>query len=137
MNIEIGILIKRFTTLALVTGFNVFRNIFAVNNFSQNSRTSCFTHSAWATKQKCLSQLIVADCILKCLCYLLLSNNIFEPCRSVFTRRYNEILHPETNITELLIAECIVEKFRQNSIHRPIQKLNERRQLIKNRNRFF
>jgi hypothetical protein len=36
--------------MAFVTGFSVFTGLFAINGFSQDARTSGFTHSAGTAK---------------------------------------------------------------------------------------
>src|SRR5688572_9771092 len=64
MNIQRSAFIERNAGWAFVAGLSFLCFFFAINCFGKNPGAGCFAHPAGSAKQKCMSQLIVTDCIL-------------------------------------------------------------------------
>ena len=64
-----------------------------IDLFGQYSRAGRLTYTSGSCKQQCLRQMIIGDSIVKCTGDGALTHHIFEVGRSVFSGRYNEMLH--------------------------------------------
>ena len=79
--------------MALVAGFAIGLQVFAVDGFCQNAGAGGFAHTSWPTKKKRMRQVIALNGILKGRCDMLLAYNRIKGLRAVFTGRNNEFIH--------------------------------------------
>jgi hypothetical protein len=81
----------------LIAGFNFIHRVQTVDRFGQDPRAGCLSNTPWTTKQKSLGQLIIAYGILKSRGDRLLPDHRIKGCRPVFSCRYDEIVHKQSN----------------------------------------
>jgi len=93
VNIKRGRIIKCFAGRTLITGFGIGGRMQAVYCFCKNTRTSCFTYTPGTAEKKSLRQLVIPDGVFKGSGNRNLSNYCTESYWTIFTRRYNKIIH--------------------------------------------
>jgi hypothetical protein len=94
VNIQRGAIVERNTGRAFVTGFSILLKVFTIDGFCQDPGTCSLSHTPWSAKQEGVCQLIIFDCIPQCSSDMRLSYYGIEILRSVFSCRYDKLIHP-------------------------------------------
>lgn len=87
------IFIKGLARFTLVTSLSMLRYIETINGLGEYPRTSGLTYPPRSAEQICMSQMVIYYGVLQGSGDGWLTNNIIESGGSVFSGRYNKLLH--------------------------------------------
>lgn len=117
MNVIWTLFVKRNARFASVACFAVFCSVLTIDCFSENTRASCFSHTARTAKQIGVCQMIAFNGIFQRSGQRALPHHRHKCRRPVFTRGNNIMTHVfrKDLFTKIMIFVCTQKKFSKHS----------------------